>query len=205
MSYTKKHLAEAAEVIARIDVDAVERVAELLARLRERHGRLFFLGVGGSAGNCSHAVNDFRKIVGIEAYAPTDNVSELTARTNDEGWETVFVEWLKTSRLSMRDMIFIFSVGGGNLEKNISPNLVRALQYAQTVGAQVVGVVGRDGGYTARVADACVIVPTVNPETITPHSEAFQAVIWHLLVSHPLLKMSETKWESATLEASRIS
>jgi D-sedoheptulose 7-phosphate isomerase len=205
MSYARKHLAEAAEVISRIDVDAIERVADLLASLRERQGRLFFLGVGGSAGNCSHAVNDFRKIVGIEAYAPTDNVSELTARTNDEGWETVFVEWLKTSRLSARDMIFIFSVGGGNIEQNISPNLVRALQHAKTVGAQVVGVVGRDGGYTARVADACVIVPTVNPETVTPHSEAFQAVIWHLLVSHPLLKASETKWESASLEASRIS
>jgi len=205
MSYARQHLAEAAEVIARIDVEEIERVADLLARLRDREGRLFFLGVGGSAGNCSHAVNDFRKIVGIESYAPTDNVSELTARTNDEGWETVFVEWLKTSRLSQRDMIFIFSVGGGNLEKNISPNLVRALQYAKTVGSQIVGVVGRDGGYTAKVADACVIVPTVNPETITPHSEAFQAVIWHLLVSHPLLKQKQTKWESASLEASRIS
>jgi D-sedoheptulose 7-phosphate isomerase len=205
MSYARQHLAEAAEVIARIDVDAIERVADLLARLRDREGRLFFLGVGGSAGNCSHAVNDFRKIVGIESYAPTDNVSELTARTNDEGWETVFVEWLKTSRLSKNDMIFIFSVGGGNLDKNISPNLVRALQHAKTVGAEVVGVVGRDGGYTAKVADACVIVPTVNPETITPHSEAFQAVIWHLLVSHPLLKQKQTKWESASLEASRIS
>ena len=205
MSYARQHLAEAAEVIARIDVDAIERVADLLARLRDREGRLFFLGVGGSAGNCSHAVNDFRKIVGIESYAPTDNVSELTARTNDEGWETVFVEWLKTSRLSKNDMLFIFSVGGGNLDKNISPNLVRALQYAKTVGAEVVGVVGRDGGYTAKVADACVIVPTVNPETITPHSEAFQAVIWHLLVSHPILKQKQTKWESASLEASRIS
>jgi len=205
MTYTQKHLAEAAEVIRLLDAEAIERMAELLARLRERQGRLFFLGVGGSAGNCSHAVNDFRKIVGIESYAPTDNVSELTARTNDEGWETVFAEWLKTSRLSKNDMLFIFSVGGGNLEKNISPNLVRALQYAQTVGAQVVGVVGRDGGYTARVADACVIVPTVNPETITPHSEAFQAVVWHLLVSHPLLKASQTKWESASLETSRIS
>jgi len=205
MSYARQHLAEAAEVIARIDVDAIERLADLLARLRDREGRLFFLGVGGSAGNCSHAVNDFRKIVGIESYAPTDNVSELTARTNDEGWETVFVEWLKTSRLSKNDMLFIFSVGGGNLDKNISPNLVRALQYAKTVGAEVVGVVGRDGGYTAKVADACVIVPTVNPETITPHSEAFQAVIWHLLVSHPLLKQKQTKWESASLETSRIS
>jgi D-sedoheptulose 7-phosphate isomerase len=205
MTYTQKHLAEAAEVIRLLDAEAIERMADLLARLRDRHGRLFFLGVGGSAGNCSHAVNDFRKIAGIESYAPTDNVSELTARTNDEGWETVFAEWLKTSRLSKNDMIFIFSVGGGNLEKNISPNLVRALQYAQTVGAQVVGVVGRDGGYTARVADACVIVPTVNPDTVTPHSEAFQAIVWHLLVSHPLLKSSQTKWESASLETSRIS
>jgi D-sedoheptulose 7-phosphate isomerase len=205
MSYTKQHLAEAAEVIARLDVDAIERMALMLADLRERQGRLFFLGVGGSAGNCSHAVNDFRKIVGIESYAPTDNVSELTARTNDEGWETVFVEWLKTSRLSPNDMLFIFSVGGGNMEKNISPNLVRALQYAQTVGAKVTGVVGRDGGYTARVADVCVIIPTVNPETITPHSEAFQAVVWHLLVSHPALKAKQTKWESASLEASRVS
>jgi D-sedoheptulose 7-phosphate isomerase len=205
MSYTKQHLAEAAEVIARLDADAIERMALTLADLRERGGRLFFLGVGGSAGNCSHAVNDFRKIVGIESYAPTDNVSELTARTNDEGWETVFVEWLKTSRLSANDMIFIFSVGGGNLEKNISPNLVRALQYAQTVGAKVTGVVGRDGGYTAKVADVCVIVPTVNPENVTPHSEAFQAVIWHLLVSHPALKAKQTKWESASLETSRVS
>jgi D-sedoheptulose 7-phosphate isomerase len=205
MSYTNQHLAEASEIIARLDPDAIERMAVMLADLRERAGRLFFLGVGGSAGNCSHAVNDFRKIVGIESYAPTDNVSELTARTNDEGWETVFAEWLKTSRLSSNDMLFIFSVGGGNLEKNISPNLVRALQYAQTVGARVTGVVGRDGGYTAKVADVCVIVPTVNPETVTPHSEAFQAVIWHLLVSHPALKAKQTKWESASLETSSVS
>jgi D-sedoheptulose 7-phosphate isomerase len=204
MTYARQHLAEATEVISRLDADAIERMAELLRSLRERHGRLFFLGVGGSAGNCSHAVNDFRKIVGIEAYAPTDNVSELTARTNDEGWETVFVEWLKTSRLSNNDMIFIFSVGGGSLEKNVSPNLVRALQHAKSVGAQVVGVVGRDGGYTAKVADVCVIVPTVNPETITPHAEAFQAVVWHLLVSHPALKAKQTKWES-TVEQSRVS
>lgn len=204
MTYARRHLAEASEVISRIDVDAIERMAELLRSLRDRHGRLFFLGVGGSAGNCSHAVNDFRKIVGIEAYAPTDNVSELTARTNDEGWETVFVEWLKTSRLSSNDMLFILSVGGGNLEKNVSPNLVRALQHAKAVGAQVVGVVGRDGGYTAKVADVCVIIPTVNPETITPHSEAFQAVVWHLLVSHPALKANQTKWES-TVEPSRVS
>ena len=153
------------------------------SELRDAGGRLFFLGVGGSAGNCGHAVNDFRKIVGIEAYAPTDNVSELTARTNDEGWETVFVEWLKTSRLKPTDALFIFSVGGGNLEKNVSPNLVRALQYAKEIGAKVLGVVGRDGGYTAKVGDAVSIVPTVNPEAVTPHSEAFQAVIWHLLVT----------------------
>jgi D-sedoheptulose 7-phosphate isomerase len=165
-------------------------------------GRIFFLGVGGSAGNCSHAVNDFRKIVGIESYAPTDNVSELTARTNDEGWATIFVEWLKISKLLAKDAIFIFSVGGGNIEKNISPNLVTALQHAKSVGAKIVGVVGRDGGYTAQVADACVIVPTVNPENVTPHSEAFQAVVWHLLVSHPKLKANQTKWESAVGTAS---
>src|SRR6059058_2614795 len=205
MNFTRDHLEETRRIVDALDIDVIDRMAEMLADLRAKGGRLFFLGVGGSAGNCSHAVNDFRKIAGIEAYAPTDNVSELTARTNDEGWETVFVEWLKTSRLTKSDMIFIFSVGGGNLEKNISPNLVRALQYAKTVGSQIVGVVGRDGGYTAKVADACVIVPKVNPETITPHSEAFQAVVWHLLVSHPLLKASETKWESASLEASRIS
>ena len=196
MSYVKQHLQEAAEIIARMDVDAIEAVADILVRVKREGGRVFFLGVGGSAGNCSHAVNDFRKIVGIESYAPTDNVSELTARTNDEGWATVFVEWLKVSRLAPRDAIFIFSVGGGNLEKNVSPNLVLALQHAKSIGAKVVGVVGRDGGYTAKVADACVIVPTVNPENITPHSEAFQAVVWHLLVSHPKLKTHQTKWES---------
>ncbi|HIG48982.1 MAG TPA: SIS domain-containing protein, partial [candidate division Zixibacteria bacterium] len=176
--------------------DAVEAMAALLAKVREQGGRLFFLGVGGSAANCSHAVNDFRKIVGIESYAPTDNVSELTARTNDEGWDTVFVKWLKTSRLGDKDAVFVLSVGGGNLEKNISPNLVRALQYARNVGARITGIVGRDGGFTATVADACLIIPTVNPETVTPHSEAFQAVIWHLLVSHPALKACQTKWES---------
>ncbi len=164
--------------------------------VRDRGGRLFFLGVGGSAANCSHAVNDFRKLAGFEAYAPTDNVSELTARTNDEGWDTVFAAWLSGSRLRREDAVFVFSVGGGSLEKNISANLVRALQYAKGVGATIVGVVGRDGGYTAQVADACVIVPTVNPETTTPHSEAFQAVVWHLLVSHPRLKSAPTKWES---------
>jgi D-sedoheptulose 7-phosphate isomerase len=196
MNYTQQHLNETNQIVSRLDVDAIESVVSHLADLRSRGGRLFFLGVGGSAANCSHAVNDFRKIVGIEAYAPTDNVSELTARTNDEGWATVFVEWLKISRLQDRDMIFVLSVGGGNLEKNVSPNLVEALRYAKTVGAQVVGVVGRDGGYTAQVADACVVIPTVNPENVTPHSEAFQAVVWHLLVSHPLLKATQTKWES---------
>jgi D-sedoheptulose 7-phosphate isomerase len=196
MSYTDRHRDEAIEILRQLDTAAIEKIAELVADLRRRQGRLFFLGVGGSAANCSHAVNDFRKLCGIEAYAPVDNVSELTARTNDEGWESVFVEWLKISRLSANDMLFIFSVGGGNLEKNISPNLVLALQYAGKVGAKAVGIVGRDGGYTARVADACVIIPTVNPESITPHAEALQGVIWHLLVSHPALKAAPTKWES---------
>lgn len=197
MSYALQHLKEASEIIQKMDVAAIEKMADLLATVKLEGGRIFFLGVGGSAGNCSHAVNDFRKIVGIESYAPTDNVSELTARTNDEGWATVFVEWLKISKLNARDVLFIFSVGGGNLDKNISPNLVEAIKLAKTVGAKVTGVVGRDGGYTAQMADACLIVPTVNPETITPHSEAFQAVVWHLLVSHPKLKANQTKWESA--------
>lgn len=196
MSYAMQHLQEASDIIAKMDAGSIEAMADVLANVKQSGGRVFFLGVGGSAGNCSHAVNDFRKIVGIECYAPTDNVSELTARTNDEGWASVFVEWLKVSRLASRDALFIFSVGGGSLEKNVSPNLVLAMQHAKTVGAKVVGVVGRDGGYTAQVADACVIVPTVNPETITPHSEAFQAVVWHLLVSHPKLKANQTKWES---------
>lgn len=196
-SYTEKHLKEAIEIARKLDAAAVEKMADILASVKQEGGRLFFLGVGGSAGNCSHAVNDFRKIVGIESYAPTDNVSELTARTNDEGWATIFVEWLKISKLSPKDGIVVFSVGGGNLEKNISPNLVTALQYAKSVGAKITGVVGRDGGYTAKTADACVIIPTVNPDTITPHSEAFQAVVWHLLVSHPKLKQNQTKWESA--------
>ena len=196
MTYTQQHLNEAAEALGKLDVDAIERMAQTLAAVRDRGGRLFFLGVGGSAGNCGHAVNDFRKLAGFEAYAPTDNVSELTARTNDEGWETVFVAWLRGSRLRAEDGIVVFSVGGGSLEKNISPNLVRALEYARKLGTAIFGVVGRDGGYTAQVADACVIVPTVNTATITPHAEAFQAVIWHLLVSHPLLKTAGTKWES---------
>ena len=196
MSYAQQHLDEAVQIVGKIDIAAIEKMADLLAGVKRKGGRLFFLGIGGSAGNCSHAVNDFRKIVGIESYAPTDNVSELTARTNDEGWSTIFVEWLKVSRLGANDAVMIFSVGGGNLEKNISPNLVIALQHAKSVGAQVAGIVGRDGGYTATVADACIIVPTVNPDTITPHTEAFQAVIWHLFVSHPDLKMNQTKWES---------
>lgn len=197
MSYAQQHLNEAIEIIRKIDVSAIEKMADILVTVKSEGGRIFFLGVGGSAGNCSHAVNDFRKIAGIESYAPTDNVSELTARTNDEGWASVFVEWLKISKLAAKDALFIFSVGGGNLEKNISPNLVEALKLAKSVGAKVTGVVGRDGGYTAQVADACVIVPTVNSENITPHSEAFQAVVWHLLVSHPKLKANQTKWESA--------
>jgi len=196
MSYATQYLEEAARVIAQIDVTAIEKMVTLLVDLRARGGRLFFLGVGGSAANCSHAVNDFRKIAGIEAYTPVDNVSELTARTNDDGWESVFVNWLKGSRLQSKDTLFVFSVGGGSLEKNVSPNLVLALRFAEEVGAQSVGVVGRDGGYTAQVADACVIVPTVNPDNITPHAEAFQAVVWHLLVSHPALKAAQTKWES---------
>ena len=196
MTYTEQHLAEVRQIVDGIDTSKIESMTDLLSSVKLDGGRLFFLGVGGSAGNCSHAVNDFRKIVGMEAYTPTDNVSELTARTNDEGWETVFVEWLKTSRLNEKDAVFVLSVGGGNLEKNVSPNLVRALQYAKEVGARTTGIVGRDGGYTATVADVCVIVPTVNPETVTPHSEAFQAVVWHLLVSHPTLKSNQTKWES---------
>jgi D-sedoheptulose 7-phosphate isomerase len=196
LSYADDYLAEATETLARLDRGAIERLVELLRDVRSRGGRLFVLGVGGSAANASHAVNDFRKIVGLEAYAPTDNVAELTARVNDEGWHTTFVEWLKVSRLGKADAVLVFSVGGGDLERNVSPNLVKALAYAKEVGASIAGVVGRDGGYTARVADACVIVPSVNPQNVTPHAEAFQAVVWHLLVSHPLLKASPTKWES---------
>ena len=196
MTFTEQFLAEATEIIRQIDSAAVERVAAALALCRERGGRLFILGVGGSAANASHAVNDFRKICGFEAYAPTDNVSELTARTNDEGWAGIFDSWLRVSRLRETDALLVFSVGGGNLENNVSPNLVAAIRYAKTVGAKVTGIVGRDGGFTAQAADACVIVPTVNPRHVTPHAEAFQAVIWHLLVTHPALKQAETKWES---------
>jgi len=197
MSFVQQYLEETQKVVAGLDAAALEKSVDELARVRERGGRLFILGVGGSAANASHAVNDFRKICGFEAYAPTDNVSELTARTNDEGWSTVMSEWLKGSRLNGKDGLLIFSVGGGNLEKNVSPNLVSAIQLAKQAGASVVGIVGRDGGYTAKEANACVIVPTVNPEHVTPHSEAFQAVIWHLFVSHPKLKVNRTKWESA--------
>ena len=197
-SYSIQHLRETVEIIAKINPDDCEKCVAELRATRDRGGRLFILGVGGSAANASHAVNDFRKIAGLECYAPTDNVSELTARTNDEGWATVFVEWLRGSRLKPIDTLLILSVGGGNLEKNVSPNLVLALKLAQDVGAHIIAIVGKDGGYAAKVAHAFVIVPTVNPANITPHSEAFQAVIWHLFVSHPDLKLNQTKWESVT-------
>ncbi|MEO8593464.1 MAG: SIS domain-containing protein [Candidatus Solibacter sp.] len=196
MTFSEQFLAEAGQILQQIDVAAVERMAATLAGCRAAGGRLFILGVGGSAANASHAVNDFRKICGMEAYAPTDNVSELTARTNDEGWASVFEAWLRVSRLRADDALLVFSVGGGNLEQGVSPNLVAAVQYAKSIGAKITGIVGRDGGYTAAHADACVIVPTVNAKHVTPHAEAFQAVIWHLLVTHPALKVAETKWES---------
>jgi len=196
MSYIDAYLGEAAAILGKLDVATIQKMVDLLVALRARGGRLFFLGVGGSAGNASHAVNDFRKIAGIEAYTPTDNVSELTARTNDDGWATVFSRWLAVSRLESRDMVFVFSVGGGDLERNVSPNLVEALRYAKEKGATVCGIVGRDGGYTAKVADACLIIPTVNPATVTPHTESFQPVVWHLLVSHPALQAAPMKWES---------
>jgi len=200
-TYSAQHLYETRQIVDQLEPDTLEKMAELLLQVRERGGRLFFLGVGGSAANASHAVNDFRKIAGFECYAPTDNVSELTARTNDEGWSSVFVEWLRGSRLRREDAVFVFSVGGGNLGKNISPNLVSALQHAKDVGSAILGVVGRDGGYTAKVADVCCVVPTVNPANVTPHSEAFQGVLWHLLVSHPKLKIEQTKWESTAQKA----
>ena len=196
MTFTEQFLAETSEIIRRVDIGAVEAVASLLAACRASGGRLFILGVGGGAANASHAVNDFRKICGLEAYTPTDNVSELTARTNDEGWAGVFEGWLRVSRLRAADMLLIFSVGGGDLEKQVSPNLVTAIRYAKSVGARVAGIVGRDGGFTRLVADACILVPVANPLHITPHTEAFQAVLWHLLVTHPALKTAETKWES---------
>jgi D-sedoheptulose 7-phosphate isomerase len=196
LSFVQQHLREAAAILDRLDVQALERMIEVLADIKLANGRLFFLGVGGSAANCSHAVNDFRKLAGIECYAPTDNVAELTARINDEGWESSFVGWLKVSRLRSTDGLFVLSVGGGDVARNISPNLVAAVKYARGVGAKVLGVLGRDGGYTGSVADAAVVIPTVNPATVTPHSEAFQAVIWHLLVTHPALQANPTKWES---------
>jgi D-sedoheptulose 7-phosphate isomerase len=196
MRFTQQYLSEARQIVQQLNMQAIDQVVTLLAETRAHGGRLFVLGVGGSAANASHAVNDFRKIVGLEAYTPTDNVAELTARTNDEGWASVFEKWLQTSQLRADDLVLVFSVGGGDVEKNVSPNIVGALQYAKRIGTRVVGVVGRDGGYTAQVADACVLVPTVNPDHVTPHTEAFQAVIWHLLVSHPELKRSQTKWES---------
>ena len=196
MNYITEHMAEAAQVLQKLDPDSIEQMIDILVETRKSGGRLFILGVGGSAANASHAVNDFRKICGMEAYAPTDNVSELTARTNDEGWESVFVEWLKVSRLNEIDCILIFSVGGGNKEKNVSANLVHALIYAKEQQAKIIGVVGRDGGYTAQVADAFCLIPVVNPVNMTPHTEAFHALVWHALVSHPKLKISDTKWES---------
>jgi D-sedoheptulose 7-phosphate isomerase len=196
MSRVKEYFREAAQILEQLDESAVEQLLAELVALRERGGRLFVLGVGGSAGNASHAVNDFRKICGIEAYTPTDNVSELTARVNDDGWESTFAAWLTVSKLSANDMLLVFSVGGGNREQNVSPNLVRALELGQRVGARIGGIVGRDGGFTARVAHACVLIPTVNPAAVTPHSEAFQAVIWHFLVSHPDLRQNAMKWES---------
>lgn len=198
MSYSIQHLKETAEIVSQINPEHCEKCAQELVGVRNRGGRLFILGVGGSAANASHAVNDFRKIAGLEVYAPTDNVSELTARTNDDGWASVFVEWLRGSRLNSKDCLLILSVGGGNLEKNVSPGFISAIQLAKQVGARVIGIVGKDGGYTAQQADACVIVPTVNPNNVTPHSEAFQAVIWHLWVSHPDVKVNQTKWESVT-------
>lgn len=194
LSHAQRYLEEAGSIAAAIDHQQIDRLAEALAALRANGGRLFLLGVGGSAANCSHAVNDFRKLCGIEAYSPVDNVSELTARTNDEGWDTVFAEWLKVSRAKNEDMVFVFSVGGGNLEKNVSVNLVAALQEAKSRGMKVVGVVGRDGGYTKEIGDIVVVVPTVNDDRVTPHTEAFQAVVWHCLVSNPKLQTRETKW-----------
>lgn len=202
-NFSSEYLTEAIQILQTIDTEPIEKVAGLLADVRERNGRLFFLGVGGGAGHSSHAVNDFRKIGGIEAYTPTDNVSELTARTNDEGWETTFVEWLRVSRLSSNDMVFVFSVGGGSPERKISMNIVNALEHAKAVGATIAGVVGRDGGYTAQVATSCVIVPTVNPATVTAHTESMQALVWHLLISHPRVQKHGMKWETTLAHGAR--
>lgn len=198
MEFSRQFLTEAKQVIDLLNVEEINKAVKILANVRQHKGRLFILGVGGSAANASHAVNDFRKIAGIEAYAPTDNVSELTARTNDEGWSTVFSEWLKVSQLNTNDAVLVFSVGGGDAEKNVSPNLVSALQVAQRVNAAIIGIVSRDGGFTAQVADACILIPVVNIDMITPHAEAFQGVVWHLMVSHPDLKFNKTKWEQVS-------
>lgn len=196
--YTAMYIKELAQIAPQLDQAQIDKMIQILSALPEKKGRLFILGVGGGAGNAAHAVNDFRKIANIETYAPTDNASELTARVNDDGWESVFSRWLQVSRLNANDVIMVFSVGGGNEEKKISVNIVESLKLAKKVGSKVIGIVGRDGGYTAKVADACVIIPTVNPETVTPHTEAFQAVVWHLIVSHPSLKKNEMKWETVT-------
>ena len=203
MKFIGQYLSEASQILQKLDQEAINRAVQLLAETRARRGRLFILGVGGSAANASHAVNDFRKLVGLEAYAPTDNVSEMTARVNDEGWASVFEKWLRTSRLRSDDLVLVFSVGGGSLEKNISPNLVSALRYAKESGCRVMGVVGRDGGFTAQVADCCIIIPTINPDHVTPHTEAFQVLVWHLLISHSMLKVSPTKWESVAKTTDR--
>lgn len=194
MSHVTQYFDQVKRIAEELDLAGIDSMAEALVRLRDAEGRLFFIGAGGSAGNCGHAVNDFRKLCGIESYAPTDNVSELTARTNDEGWETVFAAWLEVSRLSSKDGIFVFSVGGGDLERNVSPNIVRALELARKRGAKVFGVVGRDGGYTKKVGDHVVVIPTVDAKLVTPHTEAFHAVVWHCLVSHPVLQQNSTKW-----------
>jgi D-sedoheptulose 7-phosphate isomerase len=196
MDYTTVYLAEVGALAAHLDNTLIDRMVKLLLETRTRNGRVFFLGVGGGAGHAGHAVNDFRKIAGIESYAPTDNVSELTARINDDGWDSSYANWLRGSHLSSRDTVFVFSVGGGNAERHVSMNLVASLELARQVGASILGIVGRDGGYTARVADACLIIPTVSAQTVTPHTEEFQAVVWHLIVSHPLLRAHEMKWES---------
>ena len=197
-SFINNHIQESIKILETIDQDCIEKIINIICDIKINKGRIFFLGVGGSAANASHAVNDFRKIANIECYAPTDNVAELTARTNDEGWETIFSEWLKISKINSNDCVFIFSVGGGNYEKNISPNLVTALDLAIDVGTKIIGIVGKDGGYTSKVADAALIIPVVNSNSITPHSESFQALVWHLIVSHPKLKTTQTKWESTT-------
>jgi D-sedoheptulose 7-phosphate isomerase len=196
MTYSEQYVTEAIGILQQLDTASIEHTVDLLIRVRERNGRLFLLGVGGGAGHASHAVCDFRKICGMEAYTPTDNVSELTARINDDGWETAYANWLRGSRLGPADAVLVFSVGGGDAQRNVSANLVRAVQYSKEVGASICGVVGRDGGFTAQVADACVLIRVSNPETVTPHTESFQALVWHLLASHPRLKTSEMKWES---------